>query len=55
LEATLASYPRQKALLEEILERPLFIASELPEIPEEMREAPQFGRRRTRMEQASLI
>ena len=55
LEATLASYPQQKALLEEILEGPLFIASELPEVPEEMREAPQFGRRRTRMEQASLI
>ena len=55
LEATLASYPEQKALLEEILEGPLFIASELPEVPEEMREAPQFGRRRTRMEQASLI
>ena len=55
LEATLASYPEQKALLEEILEGPLFIASELPDVPEEMREAPQFGRRRTRMKQASLI
>ena len=55
LEATLASYPEQKALLEEILEGPLFIASELPDVPEEMREAPQFGRRRTRMEQVSLI
>ena len=55
LEATLASYPEQKALLEEILEGPLFIASELPDVPEEMREAPQFGRSRPRMKQTSLV
>jgi hypothetical protein len=40
LEATLAEYPKQKALLEEIIKGSLFQADELPEVPAYMRNAP---------------
>lgn len=54
LEATLAIYPEQKILLEDLLEAPLFTASELPEPTKEMRKAPLVGQERS-LEQLSLI
>lgn len=45
LEATLAGYPKQKKLLEEILDGPVFLAGELPPVPEEARKAPAVPRR----------
>ncbi len=40
LEATVESYPAQAELLEQILNAPLFIAAELPVVPEAARRAP---------------
>lgn len=40
LEATLEMYPDQRAALEAVLEGPLFLAGELPEVPEDARKAP---------------
>lgn len=40
LEATLANYPRQAKLLEEVVSGVCFQASELPPVPEEMRKPP---------------
>jgi hypothetical protein len=41
LEATLAGYPEQKQILEDILHGSLFWAEELPETPEAARQAPE--------------
>lgn len=41
LEATVALYPEQEKVLAEIVDGPLFKASELPIVPEAAREAPQ--------------
>jgi hypothetical protein len=43
LEATLAGYLEQNQLLDDILASPLFLAEELPEIPEATRHAPERG------------
>jgi hypothetical protein len=40
LEKTTEGYPKQKRLLEEILEGPIFLAEELPAVPEASRKAP---------------
>jgi hypothetical protein len=40
LEKTIAGYPEQKRLLEEVLAGLLFKADELPPVPESAREAP---------------
>lgn len=40
LEATLETYPAQKAAMEAVLEGPLFLAEELPVVPVEARKAP---------------
>jgi hypothetical protein len=40
LEATVASYPKQAQLLEELIAGPCFQANELPKVPEVMREPP---------------
>ena len=45
LERTLDGYPKQKKLLDEILAGPLFLASDLPPVPSEAREAPRLPRR----------
>lgn len=45
LERTLDGYPKQKKLLDEILAGPLFLASDLPPVPAEAREAPRLPRR----------
>ncbi len=45
LEKTIEGYPKQKKLLEEILEGPLFTAEELPPVPPEAREAPRPPKR----------
>ena len=44
LEATLATYPRQEQLLQEIIAGDCFHADELPEVPEEMRKPPRARR-----------
>ena len=44
LEATLERYPRQKELLEDVLDGPLFTAEELPDVPDEARKAPRKNR-----------
>jgi len=43
--ASCEGYPRQKKLLDEILEGPLLLASELPPVHPELREAPRPPRR----------
>jgi len=43
LEATLASYPEQAKLLEQVLAGPLFQISELPAVPESARKPPGVG------------
>ncbi|MCX6569513.1 MAG: N-6 DNA methylase [Candidatus Aminicenantes bacterium] len=45
LERTLEGYPKQKKLLDEILAGPLFLASDLPPVPSEARDAPRLPRR----------
>jgi len=40
LEKTVEGYPRQKKLLEEVLAGDLFVANELPEVPDEARKPP---------------
>ena len=45
LEKTVRGYPEQKKILEEILVGPLFVASELPSVPPEAREAPRVLRK----------
>ena len=40
LEATLAAYPEQAQLLQEVIAGDCFQADELPEVPAEMRKAP---------------
>lgn len=45
LEKTTEGYPKQKKLLDEILEGPLFTAAELPPVPPEAREAPRLPRK----------
>lgn len=40
LEATLEMYPAQKSAMDAVLEGPLFLAEELPEVPETARKAP---------------
>jgi len=40
LEATLAEYPRQAELLDEVLKGPLFLADEFPPVPSELRKPP---------------
>lgn len=44
LEATLETYPEQERLLEEVLRNPLFIADELPPVPESARKPPSLPR-----------
>ena len=44
LEHTVAGYPEQKRLLEDVLEGDLFKADELPEVPDAAREAPKVKR-----------
>jgi predicted helicase len=44
LERTTAGYPKQKQLLEAVLDSDLFLASELPAVPDEAREAPKVAR-----------
>jgi hypothetical protein len=44
LEATLERYPRQKELLEDVVNGPLFSAQEMPEIPDEARKPPRKNR-----------
>ncbi len=46
LEKTVEGYPKQKKILEEILEGPLFLESDLPPIPSEAREAPSLPRKK---------
>ena len=55
LEATLAEYPKQKELLDEILDGELFAAADLPDVPEEVRKAPKSRSRAPRMVQTSLL
>ena len=45
LEATLAAYPEQAQLLQEVVEGDCFQADELPEVPEEMRRPPKTVKR----------
>jgi hypothetical protein len=45
LEKTIEGYPKQKELLGEILEGPLFLAEELPPVPPEARAAPRLPRK----------
>ena len=45
LEATLATYPLQAQLLEEVIASDCFHADELPEVPEEMRKPPRAVRK----------
>lgn len=42
LEATLAGYPEQALLLEQVLAEPCFAAEELPPVPDEMRKPPEL-------------
>jgi hypothetical protein len=44
LEYTVAGYPKQKQLLESVLDSELFKASELPSIPDAARKAPEVPR-----------
>jgi predicted helicase len=44
LEHTAAGYPKQKQLLEAVLDSDLFLASELPAVPDEARESPKVAR-----------
>lgn len=53
LEATLATYPAQRALLEEILAGEVFTADDLPPVPEGSRKAPSSPRG-ARQEQQGL-
>ena len=55
LEATLKEYPRQAALLEEVLAGPLFTAGEFPEVPEEARQAPTVTKGKPKTVQGSLL
>ena len=55
LEATLAEYPKQEELLDEILSGELFAASDLPDVPEEARKAPKSRSRAPQMVQTSLL
>jgi hypothetical protein len=48
LEKTIEGYPQQKKLLDEILAGPLFLASELPPVPPEAREAPMPSKKKQR-------
>jgi hypothetical protein len=41
LEATIAGYPEQEDLLDDILAGPIFLADELPEVPDEARKPPE--------------
>ena len=45
LEKTIEGYPEQRKILEKILSGPLFLATELPPVPPEAREAPRVPRR----------
>lgn len=45
LERTIEGYPKQKKLLDDILEGPLFLSAELPPVPADARKAPQLPRR----------
>jgi hypothetical protein len=54
LENTVAGYPKQKQLIEAVLEGDLFTAAELPAVPDEAREAPKVKRSRNLDEQACL-
>jgi hypothetical protein len=47
LEHTLATYPQQAELLDQVLNGPLFTADELPEVPAEMRKAPSRNKQQT--------
>ena len=44
LEATLAAYPEQAQLLEEVIASDCFHADELPEVPDEMRKPAEIGK-----------
>ena len=44
LEKTVADYPKQKKLLESVLDSPLFNIDELPEVPDAARKAPKVKR-----------
>ncbi len=46
LEKTIEGYPEQKRIFDEILAGPLILASELPPVPPEAREAPRIVRRK---------
>ena len=54
LEITIAGYPKQQQLLEAVLAGDLFIAAELPAVPDEAREAPKVKRSRNLDEQVCL-
>jgi hypothetical protein len=54
LERTTAGYPKQKQLLEAVLDSELFTASELPTVPDSAREAPKVPRLQTLNRQLSL-
>jgi hypothetical protein len=54
LERTTAGYPKQKQLLDAVLNSELFTASELPPVPDSAREAPKVPRARTLEGQLSL-
>ena len=47
LEATLAAYPEQAQLLQQVIASDCFRADELPEVPEEMRKPPRAVKRGT--------
>jgi len=55
LERTTVGYPKQKQLLEAVLDSALFTASELPTVPDTAREAPKVPRTRTLEGQLSLV
>jgi len=55
LETTIAGYPEQKTLLDDILSASLFTAAELPDVPEELRKAPGKGLEDVKEEQGFLL
>lgn len=46
LDKTVEGYPRQVELFEQVLESDLFLANDLPEVPDEMREAPKAEKKK---------
>ena len=50
LEKTIEGYPAQIELFDKVLESKLFLADELPEVPMEMRKAPEVKKKTNQME-----